>query len=298
MELRQVEYFLAVVEHGGIRRAATALRIAQPSVSQGIRALERELGTELFHRVGRRMVLSPAGTAFVRPARQLRRDASTVHSAVAGALGLEGGRLDIASEPALSVDPTARLVGLFRSEHPEVSVRLVAPLREAALTRLVRDGTCELGFGYLPQPMQGLSYQVVGTHEIVLVLPPGSPGAGSPASFAELDGQPMIVVPRGAAQRDFLGPLIDAAGVRTRIAVQIAHREAILPMVLSGVGATLLPLPRAEEAARRGAVIRRVTPPVTREVALFHRVGELSHAAQVFWDLAGESAEVGAGDRT
>jgi DNA-binding transcriptional LysR family regulator len=282
VDLRQVEYFLAVTEHGGIRRAAAALHIAQPSLSQGIQALERELGTELFHRVGRRMVLAPAGRAFIRPARQLRRDASTAHSAVAGALGLAGGRLDIVSEPALSADPTAQLIGRFRTAHPQVSVRLVAPMQEASLTGLVRDGTCELGFGYLPQPLAGLEMRVVAVHEIFLVLPPGSAGAGTPVALTELDGLGMIVVPRGAAQRDFFDPLLDEAGARTRLAVQIAHREAILPLVLAGVGATVLPGPRAEEAARRGAVTRPIAPRITREVALFHRVGELSVAAREF----------------
>jgi len=286
VDLRQVEYFLAVVEHGGIRRASAALHVAQPSLSQGIRALEKELGTALFHRVGRRMVLAPAGTAFVRPARQLRRDASTAHAAVASALGLAGGRLDIVSEPALSVDPTARLIGRFRVEHPRVTVRLIGPMRESSLTGLVREGTCELGFGYLPQPTFGLQMRVVAGHQLFLVLPPRTPGAGEPAPLAGLDGLGMIVVPRGAAQRDFIDPLLDAAGAHTRLDVQIAHREAILPMVLAGVGATILPGPRAEEAARRGAVIRPLSPPITREVALFHRPGELSSAAQAFAALA------------
>lgn len=60
MDLRQLEYFLAVVDHGGVNKAAVALRVAQPSLSQAVRKLEKGLGTELFHRVGRRVVLSPA----------------------------------------------------------------------------------------------------------------------------------------------------------------------------------------------------------------------------------------------
>ena len=63
MELRQLEYFLAVVEHGTLTKAAAALHLAQPSLSQMIKTLERDLGTQLFHRVGRRLVLSPAGTS-------------------------------------------------------------------------------------------------------------------------------------------------------------------------------------------------------------------------------------------
>ncbi|MCP2238195.1 transcriptional regulator, LysR family [Prauserella halophila] len=289
VELRQVEYFLGVVEHGGIRRAAAALHAAQPSLSQGIRSLERELGIELFHRVGRRMVLAPAGKAFIRPARQLRRDAVTARSAVAGALGLAGGRLDIVSEPALSADPTAALLGRFRIENPHVHVRLQAAAREDSLTTLVRDGECELGLGYLPQPLSGLDSHIVGEHEIFLVQPSDASDAGVPIPLEMLDELGMIVVPKGSAQRDFFEPLLDAAGVRTRIAVQVAHREAILPLVLAGVGASLLPGPRAEEAARRKAVIRPVQPPLRRQVALFHRPGALSSAAGAFREMALDS---------
>jgi DNA-binding transcriptional LysR family regulator len=63
VDARQLEYFLAVVDHGGVNRAAAALYLAQPSLSQSIRALERDLGHQLFHRVGRRLVLTDAGQA-------------------------------------------------------------------------------------------------------------------------------------------------------------------------------------------------------------------------------------------
>ncbi|GAA5114151.1 LysR family transcriptional regulator [Pseudonocardia adelaidensis] len=70
MDLRQLEYFLAVVEHGGVHRAA-ALHVAQPSLSQSLRRLERDLQADLFHRVGRGLVLAPAGEALIGPARQM-----------------------------------------------------------------------------------------------------------------------------------------------------------------------------------------------------------------------------------
>ena len=74
MELRQVEYVVGVAEHGGFTRAATALHVTQPALSEGVARLEAELGVELFHRVGRRVVLSAAGEAFLDPARRLLRD--------------------------------------------------------------------------------------------------------------------------------------------------------------------------------------------------------------------------------
>ncbi|GAA3440471.1 hypothetical protein BJ998_008724 [Kutzneria kofuensis] len=66
MDARQLEYFLAVVDHGGMGRAAAALHVAQPSLSQALRTLERDLGQPLFHRIGRRLVLNDAGLAVGR----------------------------------------------------------------------------------------------------------------------------------------------------------------------------------------------------------------------------------------
>ena len=73
MDLRQVEYVLAVVDHGTFTAAAESIPISQPALSQAIRSLERELGIELFHRIGRTVVLSEAGHAFVPPARAAAR---------------------------------------------------------------------------------------------------------------------------------------------------------------------------------------------------------------------------------
>src|SRR2546423_15041392 len=74
MEFRQIEYVVGVVEQGGFTRAAEALHVTQPALSEGIRRLESEVGLELFHRVGRRALLSSAGEAFLEPARQVLPD--------------------------------------------------------------------------------------------------------------------------------------------------------------------------------------------------------------------------------
>src|SRR3954464_14079447 len=95
MELRQVEYAVAVADEGGFTRAATAAHVSQPALSQAVRLLERELGAELFHRLGRTVPPTPAGEAFLVPARQLLRDAANVRSSVAAVAGLRAGHLDL-----------------------------------------------------------------------------------------------------------------------------------------------------------------------------------------------------------
>ena len=133
MNLREIECFLAVVDHGGITRAASALYLAQPSLSQIIRRLEADLGVELFRRVGRGLVLAPAGEALVGPARQVVRDVVHARQVAEGHRGLEGGRVDLAISASLTSSFLAAWVGDFRRRHPRITVRLTQHDGHAAL---------------------------------------------------------------------------------------------------------------------------------------------------------------------
>jgi len=140
MEIRQIEYVVGVVEHGGFTRAADALHVTQPALSEGIRRLAAELGLELFHRVGRRALLSSAGEAFLEPARQVLRDLGVLRTSVEAVGGLTAGTLDVVALPTLAVDPLATLVGSFRHAHPDVVVRVDQPEDAAAVATRVRSG--------------------------------------------------------------------------------------------------------------------------------------------------------------
>src|SRR5262245_43503460 len=103
MELHQLRYALAVVDNGTFTAAAAACFVAQPSLSHAIRSLERELGVELFQRVGRRVRLTAAGEAFVAPAREVLRSLDTLRSDVDAVTGLVAGYLDLVALPTLAV---------------------------------------------------------------------------------------------------------------------------------------------------------------------------------------------------
>src|SRR5450432_1514050 len=127
MELRQIEYVLAVVDEGSFTKAAASMLVSQPSLSDGIRRLEAEIDVRLFHRLGRSVELTDAGRAFVGPARQLTRDRNAVLESVAGVRNVRAGTLDFVSLSTLAADPLGGLVGRFRKAHPGVTVRIAAP---------------------------------------------------------------------------------------------------------------------------------------------------------------------------
>jgi DNA-binding transcriptional LysR family regulator len=285
MDLRRLRLFLAVVDEGGMTRAAEAAHVSQPSVSQAIRELEDELRTPLFHRVGRRVVLTAAGDALVEPARQALRDVETGRAAVEAVAGLTAGRLDLAALPTLAADPVAPLVGAFRVEHPGVEIALADPADAAALVDLVASGECELGITAETVDDPGLRSDELEHQDLLAVLPPGA-SASHTMAVGALARFPLVAAPPGTTTRTQLEEAFADARVSPNVAVVTAQREAILPLVLAGAGATLFPRPLADQAAALGAVIVSLRPRLTRPVHLFHRVGPLSPAATAFRELA------------
>src|SRR5579863_4025976 len=176
MDDRRLRYFLAVVDEGSVTRAARHLHVAQPSLSQALRAFEGELDVQLFHRVGRGLRLSPAGEALVGPARLVLRAMDEARSAISGVLELRTGTLEIAALATLAVDPMATLIGRFRERHPGVRVRVLEPENADGVSTLVRDGSCEIGATHLPSVDRLLVTHPLGEQELLFVCPPQTPG--------------------------------------------------------------------------------------------------------------------------
>lgn len=286
MELHQVEYFLAVVDHKGINAAASALQLAQPTVSQAIRGLERELGVDLFHRIGRGMVLTSAGRAFVGPARQILRDVVAAEGTMVDAAGLPRGRLDIHVAAALAVNPVAQLVGRFRQRYPNVSLRLADLRDEEGAVALIREGHCEIVFANLPVYSSDLQVEELGNHEYWLVFPPGTEvPEQDPLPLTELPDLPLVIVPKSTS-RTAIEKALSAARKRTRPSAIVQHRESMLPFVLAGVGSTILSRPMAEHAAARGAVVRAVDPPISVVYGALYDPAVLSPAGRAFLRMA------------
>ena len=286
MDLRRLRLFLAVVDEGGFTRAAESAFVSQPSVSQAVRELETELGTPLFHRVGRGVVLTAAGEALVGPARQALRDVEAARAAVEEVRGLESGRLDLCALPTLAVDPVAPLVGAFRTAHPGVTVRLADAEGPPEVSASVSSGDVELGITVETPATEGLHAVALGRQELVAVLPPGSAPPARSLTAVELGGYPIVATPRGTSTRELLDDALTAAEVTVDFAVVTAQREAVMPLVVAGAGATLLPQPLADIAARLGAVVVPMRPRVTRAVVAVHRDGPLSPAAAAFLGAA------------
>lgn len=287
MDLRQIGYVVAVVDHGSFTRAAASIPVSQPALSQAIAALERELGIALFDRAGRVVRLTDAGEAFLGPARAMLREAGNARTAVADVAAVVTGRLELVSLPTLVAEPLVGLVGAFRQQHPGVTIRITEPDDTASVLDTVRRGASELGLGDGPlEDDAGIVVDHLLDQELLAVLPPGTTRPRRRLDVAAVAAMPLVATPLGTSTRRLIDDAVRAAGAEPTIAVETDHREAIVPLVLAGAGVALLPEPLARRAAEDGATTARLDPPVRRPVVLLRRPGPLAPAAAAFRNLA------------
>ncbi len=297
MDLRRLRYFVAVADHGGFTAAARELFVSQPALSLAVKELEAELGARLFDRLGRRTVLTAAGRALLVPARQTLRDEATGRAAVAAVVGLQEGSLTLCCLPTLAVDPLAELIGRFRGTHPGVRIDLAAPDDAAGVAALLRSGECELGVAESGDGGADLEHHDLGAQRLWCIFPPDV-AAGRSSGLGVLDGVPLITTPEGTSTRRLLDEGLARAGVVPTLSVITAQRDAVLPLVLAGAGAALVPERQAQVAEQLGAVVVRPDPPVERRLAVLHRPGPLAPAAQRFLELVTSPGRPSAGSTT
>ncbi|HEV3328118.1 MAG TPA: LysR family transcriptional regulator substrate-binding protein, partial [Acidimicrobiales bacterium] len=185
----------------------------------------------------------------------------------------------------LAVDPMAPLLGAFRSCYPAVSITLLDPEDTADVVDLVRTGRCELGLVGEARSTAGLLATPLGAQAFLAVLPPGTPhleGLG----VDDLAAMPLVAPPKGSSSRDLLDSVLAARGHRATVVVESAQREALLPLVLAGAGAALVPTALAEFGRRLGCEVVPLEPPVGRPVTVVRREADLTPAAAAFLGLA------------
>src|SRR3954453_11482541 len=294
MDVRQLTYFLAVAENLNFGRAAERLHIAQPSLSQAIATLERELGVPLFHRVGRGIVLSDAGTQLVEPARQVVRDLESAKAAARSARGLQRGRVELVAMPSPAIEPLSTLISAFTAAYPAMTITADAAFTPEEVVQAVKVGQAELGLlGAASLPHAGgLRVLPIEDQTFVLISPAHGNDQQASVSPADLAGARLIVSKQGSLMRQIVDDLLDS-GVDARIVAEVEHRKTVLSMVLAGIGEAVMPSSWAPLARRAGARVRHIESPAVLRIALVSRTTALTPAARAFV----ECVEAYVGDR-
>ena len=286
VDIRQLTYFLGIIDYGGFGKAAEALHVAQPSLSQSIRVLERRLGVELFHRTGRGAELTSAGERLVLPARQVLRDLDAARRAVSSVRDLESGTVNVIAMPSPGVEPLTGLIKAFHARYPGMMVNVEGSFTPAETVEAIRSGTAEIGLlGSSGQPHTAdLDVCQLKSQPLVLISPPGTEADSDTIERQHLDGLRFVISQRGSLMRQ----LIDSALVHdssTSVIAEMAHRTSLLPLVCAGVGHTVMPDSWRDIAASSGCVVRRIVPEVHLDIFVVSRKGELSPGAEALMSL-------------
>jgi DNA-binding transcriptional LysR family regulator len=290
MELRQLEYFVAVAEEQNFTRASERVHISQSGVSAQIRQLERELGAELFDRSGRTVTLTVAGKAALEHARAALAAAGAVGEAVGEVSDLIRGRLAVGMVIGCTVTPLFDALAAFHRAHPGVEISLLEESSDR-LVEGVRAGTLDLALvGTATAAHEGLEALTIISERLVVAVPPGHPLAALPeVTLTDLSTYPIVCMPPGTGLRAVFDQASAAQGVRPVIALQASAADAIADLAARGVAVGILSISMAERHADRltARTIADVESPAL--VALVWRAGHrpavrelLAHARRAF----------------
>jgi DNA-binding transcriptional LysR family regulator len=241
MELRQLEYLVAVVEEASFTRAAERVRVSQSGISAQIRRLERELGHELVDRSGRTMRATDAGAAVLPYARAALAAVSDGRLAVDALAGLVSGQVKIGMITACSIPILFDLVAEFHQAHPGVDISLAEDTSDLLLAH-VQDGTFDLALvgvaGELPST---LSSRTVVSESLVAAVASDHPLARrSSVSLQSIVAYPVVTMPVGTGIRTAFDSACSAAGIAPRVAFEASTGAAVSRLAGDGLGVAIL----------------------------------------------------------
>ena len=301
MNLRRLDYFVAVAEERHFRRAAERLHVAQPALSVQIAKLEQELGVALLERNRRGVELSAAGTVLLRRARTLLPN---LRDAFAEALAVgqgRAGRLVVGFVGSTAYELLPRVLRLAERALPEVQIALrqmISPLQVEAL----EAGRIDLGVARVPAATRALTSTRIAAEPFVVALPARHPLLRQSVLAARLlDDLPLVTLPAdaGALRDAMLGELAEV-GACPRIVDEVTDMHTILGLVAAGRGVALVPASVAR--LRLGGVAFRPLRGPKREAELWllkrrddHRPMTAALAALVSKAAARPSPQVGKG---
>src|SRR5437879_3485630 len=285
MNLRQLECFVAVVDEGSFTRAARAIGIAQPSLSQHIRALEEELNGRMIERLPRGIALTPAGRSLIPEARAAARAVERGRRGARAALALEGGELEIATVLSMAVGLLPRYIRIWHERYPDIGIRLHEFRHRSLREDAVEQGIADFAIGPMPVRAWEGPLAVIAWEEFVIVVPPADPLAGRRSiRLEELADREWVLYHPDHGLAGILEETCRRAGFTPRGSVRTSQAEGAARLASAGLGPALVPdnivLPGIE-----GSVLR-LEPRLIRDVAAYART-EWSPTSAALIDLIG-----------
>jgi DNA-binding transcriptional LysR family regulator len=246
MELMHLRYFIAVAEEGHITRAAERLGIQQPPLSQRIKAIERELDVQLFHRKARGVELTDAGHAFLTNARAVLAQLNHAFEATRRTARGEEGRIRIGIVPTSPFHPfVPRVIRAFRVAYPQVSMQLEEHLGTELIKMLLDEQIDAVFIRTPPVDHDGLVISTLFTEPMLVALPSThalARGDERALILKDLARETFILYrPLGTGLREVAEAACRAAGFSPRVGQEAPRIAAALSLVAVGLGISLVP---------------------------------------------------------
>lgn len=291
MELRQLQYAVQIAVERNFSRAAEKLHIAQPSLSQQLLKLEKEIGVLLFQRTTSSVELTHAGAVFVNKAQTILDMIEQLRQEMEDISQMKKGRLVVGSMPITGTTLLPLVLPAFQAAYPDIEVTLVEET-SANLGQLTSHGQTDISLLALPLKEEALGYEPLLDEEIVLAVPPQHPLAsrysvertGAPVPLQELASEPFVALKKGQGLRQLTLELCKQAGFEPNIVVESTNMETVQALVAAGMGIAFVPSLIARNAPSRFApVILPLAGHPARTLVIAYRKGRyLSKAAEAF----------------
>ncbi len=292
MELRQLQYALQIAAERNFSRAAEKLHIAQPSLSQQLSKLEKEIGVLLFQRNTSSVELTHAGIAFMEQAQKIVDAVELLRQEMSDISQLRGGKVVVGSMPITGSHLLPYVLPTFKLTFPDIEITLLED-SSMNLEKLTALGKTDLSLLSLPLVEPSLAYEIIGKELIDLAVPPNHPLAQRATAnnmpvavhLEELKEEPFIVLKRGQGFRKMTFELCQQAGFEPQVVFESSNMETIQSLVATGMGVTLVPryIARAPRSEFVPVYLPLADPVPYRTLVVAYRKGRyLSKAAEAF----------------
>src|SRR6478609_2053359 len=272
MDVRQLEYFVAVVEELNFTRAAARCHVAQSALSYQIARLEREHGVTLLERTSRSVRVAAAGELLFHRARAVldvaRAELAELAGVISGRL-----RLGMVGSTGQAAPVVERTLAAFHQRHPAVEIA-IRDTGSRHMAEQVRAGELDIAFiGLFPDQLPAdLTHQILTDEPLVAAIPVGHPPAEGPADLAALADESAFVEMRAeSGLRQQVDAVFARAGVTRRIAFELTTSDAVVRFVALGFGPALVPRSAAIARPNDVAVVELADPAARHPISLVHR---------------------------
>src|SRR5262245_5517753 len=260
MELRQLRAFVAIVDAGGVARAAARLNVSQPALSRQILALEGDLDVQLFDRVGRRLRLTPMGEDLLGRSRRLLAEAQGLGERALALKTGETGLLRVGATPQMIETLLAPFLRNYRRRHPSIEVHLIEDGGARLPDRLAR-GHVQLAL--MPAGDARFQQRALAPVYVLAVMPSSHPLARRPAlDVAELSDVPLLLPRSDFGSRVWFDAACQVAHIHARVLLESGAPHTLVALAAVGYGVAVIPstalVPRTE--VRAVPILLRGTP--------------------------------------